>query len=106
MNENELNQMLSQVQKMQTDMLAAQDALAGETVEASAGGGAVKAVVTGDLERKSASIDPGVVDPGDVEMLEDLVVAAVGEATRMARRLRGVAGGLDLGRGLPGLLAD
>lgn len=95
------NNMLKQVQKMQAEMLAAQDALASETVEASAGGGMVKAVVTGSGELRSVSISPDVVDPEDVEMLEDLVVAAVTEATRMAselqqQRLGGVTGGIDL----------
>jgi DNA-binding YbaB/EbfC family protein len=95
------NNMMKQVQKMQADMLAAQDALANETVEASAGGGMVKAVVTGSGELRSISIAPDVVDPDDVEMLEDLVVAAITEATRMAselqqQRLGGVTGGIDL----------
>ncbi len=95
------NNMMKQVQKMQADMLAAQDALATETVEASAGGGMVKAVVSGSGELQSISIAPEVVDPDDVEMLEDLVVAAVTEASRMAaelqqQRLGGVTGGIDL----------
>lgn len=95
------NNMMKQVQKMQADMLAAQDALANETVEASAGGGMVKAVVSGSGELQSISIAPEVVDPDDVEMLEDLVVAAITEATRMAselqqQRLGGVTGGIDL----------
>lgn len=95
------NNMMRQVQKMQADMLAAQEALAAETVEASAGGGMVTAVVTGGGELKSISIKPEVVDPEDVEMLEDLVVAAVTEALRMSQelqsqRLGGVTGGLDL----------
>jgi DNA-binding YbaB/EbfC family protein len=93
--------MMKQVQKMQADMLAAQDALASETVEASAGGGMVKAVVTGAGELQSIAIAPEVVDPDDVEMLQDLVVAAVTEATRMAQdlqqqRMGGVTGGIDL----------
>lgn len=108
-NPKQLNQMMRQVQKMQAEMAAAQEALAEETVEGSAGGGVVKAVVTGAGELRSISIDPGVVDPEDVEMLEDLVVAAVHDAMRQAQelqssRLGGLAGGLgDLG-GLGGLL--
>jgi DNA-binding YbaB/EbfC family protein len=107
-NPKQLNQMMRQVQKMQADMAAAQEALAAETVEASAGGGMVKAVVTGTGELQSVSIAPEVVDPDDVEMLEDLVVAAVVEATRMAQekaaeRMGGLTAGLDLG-GLGGLL--
>lgn len=107
-NQKQLNQMMRQMQKMQEDMAAAQDALALETVEGSAGGGAVKATVTGSGELRSMSISPDVVDPEDVEMLEDLVVAAVSDGLRQAQelqqqRLGGVTGGLDLG-GLGGLL--
>ena len=107
-NPTQLTQMMRQVQKMQADMAAAQEALAGETVEASVGGGMVKAVVSGTGELQSVSISPEVVDPDDVEMLEDLVVAAVVEAMRMAQeraaeRMGGLTAGLDLG-GLGGLL--
>lgn len=107
-NQKQLNQMMRQMQKMQEDMVAAQEALATETVEASAGGGTVKAVVTGAGELRSLAIAPEVVDPEDVEMLEDLVVAAVGEGLRKAQELQAsrmgsVTGGLDLG-GLGGLL--
>jgi DNA-binding YbaB/EbfC family protein len=95
------NPMLRQVQKMQEEMLAAQEALAAETVEASAGGGVVRATVTGTGELRAVKIDPAVVDPDDVEMLEDLVVAAVTEAMRQAQarqaeRMGGLTGGLDL----------
>jgi DNA-binding YbaB/EbfC family protein len=107
-NQKQLNQMMRQMQKMQEEMAAAQEALAGETVEGSAGGGAVKAEVTGGLELRAVHISADVVDPDDVEMLEDLVVAAVSDALRKAQelqsqRLGGVTGGLDLG-GLGGLL--
>ena len=107
-NPKQMNQMMRQVQKMQADMAAAQEALAAELVEASVGGGMVKAVVTGTGELQSVSISPDVVDPDDVEMLEDLVVAAVVEAMRMAQdkaaeRMGGLTAGLDLG-GLGGLL--
>ena len=107
-NPKQINQMMRQVQKMQADMAAAQEALASETVEASVGGGVVKAVVSGTGELQSVSISPDVVDPEDVEMLEDLVVAAVVEAMRMAQeraaeRMGGLTAGLDLG-GLGGLL--
>ena len=107
-NPKQMNQMMRQVQKMQADMAAAQDALANETVEASVGGGMVTAVVTGTGELQSVSISPEVVDPDDVEMLQDLVVAAVVEAMRMAQeraaeRMGGLTAGLDLG-GLGGLL--
>jgi nucleoid-associated protein EbfC len=95
------NNMMKQVQKMQADMLAAQEALATMEVEGSAGGGMVKAVVTGAGELRSVSIAADVVDPDDIEMLEDLVVAAVSEAMRASQELQsaqmgGVTGGLDL----------
>lgn len=95
------NNMMKQVQKMQADMLAAQQALATMEVEGSAGGGMVKAVVTGSGELRSVSISADVVDPDDIEMLEDLVVAAVAEAMRASQELQSeqmgpVTGGLDL----------
>jgi DNA-binding YbaB/EbfC family protein len=83
-----LNQMMKQMQKMQADMAAAQDALAAATVEGSAGGGMVKVVVTGSGEVQSVHIAPEVVDPDDVEMLEDLVLAAVGDGCGVLRRCR------------------
>ena len=106
-----MQQMLKQVQKMQQDMMAAQESLKDEVVEASAGGGMVTVQVTGDLNIKSIRIDPNAVDPDDVEMLQDLVLAAVNEALRSAQelasaKLGGIAGGLTDGLGglgLPGL---
>ena len=102
-----MNQMLKQVQKMQQDMIAAQEALKDEIVESSAGGGMVTVQVTGDLNVKSIKIDPEAVDPEDVEMLQDMVLAAVNEALRSAQELASsklgwIAGGLG-GLGLPGL---
>ena len=107
-NQKQLNQMMRQMQKMQTDMAEAQEALAAETVEATAGGGTVTVVVSGTGDLRSISIAAEVVDPDDVEMLEDLVVAAVGEGLRKAQELQAtrmgnVTGGLDLGS-LGGLL--
>jgi DNA-binding YbaB/EbfC family protein len=101
-----MQQLLKQAQKMQQDMAAAQEALKDETVEASAGGGMVKVVVTGDLDIKSITIDPQAVDPEDVELLQDMVLAAVNEGMRSAQELAaskmgGIAGGLG-GLGLPG----
>ena len=102
-----MQQMLKQVQKMQQDMMEAQEKLKDERVEASAGGGMVKVVVSGDLEVKEISISPEAIDPDDPELLSDLVLAAVNEALRSAQemaanRLGGLTGGLgDLG--LPGL---
>ena len=109
-NQKQLNEMMRQAQKMQADLVAAQEALAEETVEASVGGGMVTAVVSGTGDLQKISISPDVVDPDDVEMLEDLVVAAVVEATRLAQelaqqRMGGLTAGLDLG-GLGGLLGS
>src|SRR4051812_46702399 len=83
-----LQNLLAQAQKMQEEMMAAQERLKDEKVEASAGGGMVKVVMTGDLELKSLTIDPDAVDPEDVEMLQDLVLAAVNEALRGAMELQ------------------
>lgn len=102
-----MNQMMKQVQKMQADMMKAQEDLANETVEASAGGGMVTVAITGDLVVKSIVIDPDAVDPEDVELLQDTVTAAVNEAVRQAQELAadkmgGLTGGMDLGGlGLP-----
>ena len=102
-----MQQMLKQVQKMQQDMMAAQESLKDEQVEASAGGGMVNVVVSGDGVVKSIKIDPDAVDPEDVEMLADMIQAAVNEGLRSAQelaasKLGGLSGGLgDLG--LPGL---
>lgn len=105
-NKNEMNQMLKQVQKMQADMQATQEALATETVEASVGGGVVKAVVTGLGALQSVTIDPGAVDPDDVEMLQDLIVAAVNEGLRQSKELQEtrLAGSISLPPGLGNLL--
>ena len=102
-----MQQLLKQAQKMQQDMMQAQESLKDETVEASAGGGMVKVVGTGDQELKSITIDPEAVDPEDVELLQDMVLAAVNEGMRSAQELAaskmgGIAGGLG-GLGLPGL---
>ena len=98
--------LMKQMQKMQEDMARAQEQLAQETVQASAGGGAVTATVTGALELVSVEISPEAVDTEDVEMLQDVIVAAVNEAMRAAQelanqRLGAVTGGLS-GLGLPG----
>ena len=107
-----MNQMLKQVQQMQAEMVKAQEGLKNEIVEASAGGGMVTVKVSGELEIKDLVIDPEAVDPEDVEMLQDMVLAAVNEALRSAQELAanrmnsvaglGGAGGLG-GLGLPGL---
>ena len=98
---------------MQAEMMKAQEGLKDEIVEASAGGGMVTVKVSGELEIKDLTIDPEAVDPEDVEMLQDMVLAAVNEALRSAQELAankmqqatgglGGAGGLG-GLGLPGL---
>jgi nucleoid-associated protein EbfC len=102
-----MQQMLKQVQKMQEEMMAAQESLKDEVVDASAGGGMVTVRVSGDLNFKSITIDPEAVDPDDVELLQDMILAAVNEALRSAQelatsKLGGIAGGLG-GLGLPGL---
>jgi len=95
------NNMMRQVQQMQEQMMAAQAALAETTVEGSAGGGMVTAKATGTGDLVSITIAPEVVDPDDIEMLQDLVVAAVTEATRAAQALQSdsmgaATGGIDL----------
>jgi DNA-binding YbaB/EbfC family protein len=83
-----LQNMLRQAQEMMAAQQQAQEALKNERVEASAGGGMVKVAMTGDLHLESVTIDPDAVDPEDVEMLQDLVVAAVNEALRSAQELQ------------------
>ena len=103
-----MNQLLKQAQKMQEDMLAAQESLKDEIVEAAAGGGMVTVKASGDLQIKSITIDPEAVDPDDVEMLQDTVLAAVNGALNAAQELAaskmgGIAGGLGGPGGLGGL---
>jgi nucleoid-associated protein EbfC len=102
-----MNQILKQAQQMQAEMAKAQEQLKNEIVEASAGGGMVKVTMTGDLQLREIKIDPEAVDPEDVDMLQDMVAAAVNEALRSAQelaasRMGGIAG-LGGGGGLPGL---
>ena len=101
-----MNQMLRQAQALQRKLMKAQEELAQRDVTASAGGGAVTAVVSGAGELRSIAIDPEVVDPEDVEMLQDVIVAAVNEALHAAKELENeLVGGLAGGMGLPpGLL--
>ena len=103
-----MQQMLKQVQKMQAEMVAAQEQLKDEVVEASAGGGMVTVKVSGDLDVKSIAIDPEAVDPEDVELLQDMVLAAVNEGLRAAqdlasRKLGGITGGMGGPGGMGGL---
>jgi nucleoid-associated protein EbfC len=95
-----LQNMLRQAQEMMAAQQQAQEALKSERVEASAGGGMVKVVMSGDLHLQSITIDPDAVDPEDVEMLQDMVVAAVNEAVRSAQELQeSKLGGLGGGEG-------
>jgi DNA-binding YbaB/EbfC family protein len=88
-------------QQMQQDMLRIQGELETLTVDGSAGGGVVKAVVTGKQEVVSVTIDPAAVDPADVDMLQDLIVAAINDALRASRqvaeeKMAAVTGGMKL----------
>jgi nucleoid-associated protein EbfC len=103
----DMNKILQQAQQMQEQVTKAQEELANETVEASAGGGMVTVVATGAGEIKEIKIAKEAVDPDDPDMLADMVLAAVNEALRSAQslmesRLGGMMGGLG-GLGLPGL---
>lgn len=99
-----MNNMMKQVQKMQQQMEAAQKEIEEKEIESTSGGGAVTVVVTGKKVLKSLKIDPEVVDKDDVEMLEDLIVAAINEAFRKAdetseQEMKKITGGLNI----PGL---
>ena len=85
----DMNNLMKQAQKMQKRMLEIQEDLANRTVETTVGGGMVTAVANGQQEIVSITIAPDVVDPNDVEMLEDLIVAAVNEARNKAQELMG-----------------
>jgi DNA-binding YbaB/EbfC family protein len=94
-----MNDLMKQAQKMQSQMAKIQEDLASETVEGNAGGGMVRAVFNGQGEIVSVHIEKEVVSPDDVEMLEDLVTAAVGDGLRKAKELASdrmgpIAGGL------------
>jgi len=94
--------MIKQAQKMQEDLLKMQAEMEERTYTANSGGGVVTAVVTGKRELSGLTIDPDAVDPGDVEMLQDLIVAAVNEALRKAETsmnesMSKLTGGLNLG---------
>jgi DNA-binding YbaB/EbfC family protein len=102
-----VNALMKQAQQMQTEMLAAQEKLKDEVVEASAGGGMVKVTMGGDLTLREISIDPEAIDPEEAEMLAEMVQAAVNEGLRAAQELAsskmgGITGGL--GGGLGGAL--
>ena len=100
-----MNAMMKQAQKMQMELARAQEEIQDMTFEASAGGGMVKAVATGDNTLVSLTIDPEAVDPEDVEMLQDMIAAAVNEALRgvadlSSQRINAATGGMNI----PGLM--
>ncbi len=96
-----MNQMMKQVQKMQRDMEKTQQELEEKIYESSAGGGTIHVKVTGKKELKEIILDPSIVDPDDVEMLQDLIMVAVNEAlktaeTEIAREMGKITGGMNL----------
>ncbi|MDA8096269.1 MAG: YbaB/EbfC family nucleoid-associated protein [Desulforudis sp.] len=100
-----MNKMMKQVQKLQADMMRLQEELGERTVEATAGGGVVKVVADGKQEIRAVVISPEAVDPDDVEMLQDLVLAATNEALRLSREMVStemgkLTGGLNMPTGL------
>ena len=100
-----MNGMMKKVQKLQKQMTQMQEDLKKRTVEVTAGGGAVKIVMSGEKEVKDLNIDPAAVDPEDVEMLQDLLSAAFNEATKkvdemMANEMGKLTGGMGLPPGL------
>jgi hypothetical protein len=102
-----MQQLMKQAQKMQRDLAAAQEQLAATSVEGTAGGGLVTATLTGAGELTAITIDSKAIDPDDVETLQDLVVAAVRDAKRVADELAAttmgpLTAGMGGGLGLPG----
>lgn len=103
-NMGNMNQMLKQAQKLQEDMAKTQEELQNKTIDASSGGGAVQVIVSGKMELVELKIKPEAVDPEDVEMLEDLVKAAVNEGLRKAQEMVSTEmGKLTGGLKIPGL---
>ena len=101
----DMKKMMKQAQKMQRDLEAAQAEVAEMEYQASAGGGMIKVTAKGDMTITGIEIDPAAVDPEDVEMLQDMVLAAVNEALRgvgelSAQRMNAVTGGMNI----PGLM--
>jgi DNA-binding YbaB/EbfC family protein len=102
MSKNIINNLMKQAQQMQEKVKKLQEEAAGKTVEASAGGGMITVVANGRQEVLSVKIDPSVVDPNDIEMLQDLVAAAVNEALRKSQELmKEEMANLTAGMGLP-----
>ena len=100
----DVNALMKQAQKMQSEMLEAQEKLKDEVVEASAGGGMVKVKMSGDLVLREIAIDPEAIDPEEADLLAEMVQAAVNEALRAAQELASSKmGGITGGLGLPGM---
>lgn len=96
-----MNKLMKQAQQMQAKMAKMQEELESRTVEATAGGGVVKVVVNGKQELLDIKIDPDAVDPEDVEMLEDLILAAVNEGLRkvsdmVSKEMSKLTGGMNI----------
>jgi DNA-binding YbaB/EbfC family protein len=112
----DLGALLSQLGQVQQNLQEAQGAAAAQVVEGKSGGGVVRIRVTGGLDFRQVTIDPSVVDPNDVEILQDLVLAAIRDAVEQASALTadalgmaglgGAAGGIDIGGALGGLLGQ
>ena len=99
-----MQQMMKQARKMQEQLAAAQENLKTQSVDASAGGGMVKATVNGEMELTSLTIDPDACDPEDVEMLQDMIMAAVNEAIRGVNELANKQmGAITGGMSIPGM---
>ncbi|MFY9217070.1 MAG: YbaB/EbfC family nucleoid-associated protein [Tepidanaerobacteraceae bacterium] len=99
-----MNKLMKQVQKMQKDMMKLQEELQEKTVEATAGGGVVKVIASGKKQLVGIEIDPEVIDPEDVEMLQDLILAAANEALQKAEEMvTEEMGKLTGGLNMPGL---
>lgn len=96
-----MQEMMKQARKMQEQLAQAQESMKDVTIDASAGGGMVKATVNGDLELVSIQIDPDALDPEDVDLLQDMIVAAVNEAIRgvsevASKQMNSITGGLNI----------
>lgn len=96
-----MQEMIKQARKMQEQLAQAQESMKDVTIDASAGGGMVKATVNGDLELVSIQIDPDALDPEDVDLLQDMIVAAVNEAIRgvsevASKQMSSITGGLNI----------
>lgn len=103
-NMGNMGKMMKQVQKMQADMAKMQEEMVNKTVETTSGGGMIKVVANGKQELVSVEINPEAVDPEDVEMLQDMILAAVNEALRqsqemVAKEMSKITGGMKI----PGL---